>query len=653
MPLIKILPTHLVNKIAAGEVIERPASIVKELVENSLDAGASSVRIDLEDGGKKAVIVSDNGSGMDREDLALAFISHATSKIAGDDDLFAIRTMGFRGEALASIASISRAAIRTRQAGGDGGGWQIEASGGQAGQVRPWAGDVGTTVQAMDLFYNTPARRKFLKSTATELGHATEQTARLALPHPRVAFRVLHNGKIIMDMPAGQSPLERAGEVLGREMAGQMVSICPRKSAVAISGLVSRPAGARSSNKWQYFFLNGRCIRDRLLSHALKEAYRGLVDPSLWPAAIIFIEIDPAEVDVNVHPAKVEVRFRDSQFVHGQLLAALKETLNRASLTPEAALAGRTEQSQIAGQGSEIAGWKADRNLTVRADAADATRRDSLRQALADFFKSAPPPQPGLQFGEPSRPAWQNRPEMAAFGPHGGAAANRPAASAADPRTDQAVQVAEWPTAAARPQPIGPAASAACPAMQAIQIHDSYIVAPCEDGVLIVDQHALHERMLYNDLKRRLADGSLAGQRLLIPPVLKVTGSEAAQLKEHAALLGRLGIEVGSFGPDSFAVQSFPAVLTERGAQPVDFLMQVLDMLAEDENAGQERLIEDVLEVLACKAAIKAGQRLEQSEITELLAARDDTEKSSACPHGRPTTVKLSLKELAKLFKRT
>jgi DNA mismatch repair protein MutL len=347
-----------------------------------------------------------------------------------------------------------------------------------------------------------------------------------------------------------------------------------------------------------------------------------LLEPSRWPVAFVFLEIDPADVDVNVHPTKIEVRFRDGQLVHGEMLAALRETLNRANLTPGAALA---EPDEPAPAGQE-------------------QRRASLRQALADFFKSTPTPQPRLDFH-------QSAPHTAAptvGTARGDAPLRRPATVPATPMpqaSERLGPVAE-PTVEPPPAP-------ALPTREAIQIHNTYIVAPCEDGLLIVDQHALHERLLYNDLRRRFAAGTLTGQRLLIPETLRVTPAEADAIDRHAALLGKLGVEVVSFGPDTFALQQFPTVLAERNVAPLEFLREVLDRLADDETTDSERLLADLLQTLACRAAVKAGDPLTAAEIDALLDRREEAEKHSACPHGRPTSLKLTVRDLEKQFRRT
>jgi len=620
-----VLPVYLVNKIAAGEVIERPASIVKELVENSLDAGATRIDVTIEDGGKKLISVSDNGCGMGAEDLAMALVPHATSKLASEEDLFNISTMGFRGEALASVGSVSHAHIRTRRGDSpDSGGFEVEAAGQTVGEVRPCASAPGTTVTVRDLFFNTPARRKFLRTANTEAAHVAEQIARLSLPHPHVAMTHTHNGRKVHDLPACETTRQRICDLFGNELGDSLLNVPRRGDDVSLAGLIAPPSAARSSGKWQYFFLNGRYIRDRVLSHSLREAYRGLLDPRRWPVAFVFVEMPPEDVDVNVHPSKIEVRFRNSQQVHGLLLAALRETLNRANLTPSASLAD---------------------DVAIPAPDADQTtdqRQQSLRQAMADFFKSAPPPQPHLSFpegaaatarrGPPSHPA-----EFALPMDRGSAPDDRITTAPPPPNVETSEPLAATPTP-------GPAV---------FQVNDSYIVAQCDDGLIIVDQHALHERLVYNELKARLASGPLTAQRMLIPQPLTVTAAEAELLKANEQLLGQLGIEAAAFGPDTVAIQQFPMLLADRGADAVEFLRELLDTLDEDRSAGSEQILEDVLQVMACKGAIKAGQPLSTAEMESLLARRERVEKSSSCPHGRPTTLKLTLQDLDKQFKRS
>jgi len=664
MANINVLPTHLVNKIAAGEVIERPASVVKELVENAIDGGATRIDVTVEDGGRKLITVTDNGCGMDGDDAGKAFLPHATSKIADDEDLFHIDTMGFRGEALASIASISHARLRTRRPD-DQAGWEVEASGDAAGEARPAASAAGTTISVGELFFNTPARRKFMRTANTEMGHVSEQVARLALPHPQIAFTLTNNGRRTLNVPAVDSTRGRINDLFGAELARGLLPISAARESVTIEGLIAPPTAARGSSKWQYVFLNGRYIRDRLLGHAIREAYRGLVDPNRWPVVFAFIHVEPDCVDVNVHPTKIEVRFRDSQAVHSALLGALRDTLNKAALAAPAA-AGRAE-----GQAAE--------------EAHD-DRQQSLREALADFFKSAPRQQAKLGFAD-ARPADAGaRPDARRTAPPVGAGAPPPEG----PEQVQPPVTGEWiaddehapvvgvatgrerdfachtspglavtaqgdPQLSAAAQPLPVAAADGHPRpreMPVFQLDDTYIVAATDDGLILVDQHALHERIIYNDLKRRLADAPLTGQRLLLPQTLTVTAAEADLLAGAGELLGTLGIAVEPFGPNSVAIQQFPTMLAERGVEAADFLRGVVDTLGDDETADAERLLEGLLEMIACKAAVKAGDPLTGEEMAQLLAGREHAEKASACPHGRPTALALTLADLQRLFKR-
>ena len=648
---IQVLSTHLVNKIAAGEVIERPASVVKELVENSLDSGATRIDVAIEDGGKKLISVRDNGSGMSAEDLRLAFAPHATSKIAREEDLYEISTMGFRGEALASIASVSHAHIRTRRGqASDAGGHEVEASGDTLGEVRPCASADGTTATIRDIFFNTPGRRKFMKTAATELGYVSDQLARLSLPNPGIAFTLTHNGREILNLPAAASTVQRASDLFGAELVQNVLTVSRKGQSVQVKGFVAPPAAARASAKWQYFFVNGRYVRDRLLAHALKEAYRGLLEPTRFPLGVIFIEIPAAEIDVNVHPTKIEVRFRDSQLVHGELLAALREGLNSASLTPSASLdsAARRAGAQSCGE--------------PQTDAQQ-SHRESLQKALADFFKSTPPQVPhfgatgGNGGNEKSPELGEARPihqpatatsvlstatggkSMPSTIPTAGAyASQNPSANCAATETDTR-------SYRAMPVPVGSID-------WAVQMHNRYIVYPCDDGIAIVDQHALHERIIYEELKSRLRQSPLVAQRVLIPEPFRVTAAESALLQRHSQLLGRIGIEVSPFSPQTAAVQQFPMMLMGRGVNTGQFVREMLDKLP-DWDSDQEQLLEGVLQMISCKSAIKAGDPLGDEEIHDLIERAKEVENSSSCPHGRPTTIKLTVKELDKLFKRT
>jgi DNA mismatch repair protein MutL len=591
----------MVNLIAAGEVIERPASVVKELVENSIDAGATKIGVAVEDGGRKLISIVDDGSGMDAQDLTNAFESHATSKIKEVEDLHKISTLGFRGEALASIASIARvrAVSRMRQSDQAHG---IEIDCGDKGPVTPCSGDFGTTIQVRDLFYKTPARRKFLRTANTEIGHISEQFARIALPHGPLDLTLTHNGKELYRLAKTESLQERVGQLFPMLKCepGDLIETQSDEKGIRIRVLFGRPSLSRTSNQFQYTFLNGRFIRDKFISHALKEAYRGMLEANRFPVVFLFIAMPFDDYDVNVHPTKIEVRFYNANLVHSQVLGVLREQLLGTDLNLPAQLPTET----LSGVNGERAGRQA--------------RRQQIADAMAEFFKK-------------HRPAQQQQFDlrMESPGAHRGPDPQRTTADRSDP-----------------------AAAPPLPDTRYIQIHDSYIVEQTEDGFVIIDQHALHERMLYETLQRRLQRDNLESQRLLLPESIEVTDAQAGAIDGHADLLAQLGIELTPFGPRTYAVQTFPTLLAS--VPPVEFVQDLIDLLVERGNAvARQDLCNDILSMAACKAAIKAGQRLTDSEIEELLADRRRFESTSRCPHGRPTTIRFSISELEKQFKRT
>ncbi|MEA2736319.1 MAG: mismatch repair protein MutL [Humisphaera sp.] len=639
---IQQLSPSLVNRIAAGEVIERPASVVKELVENALDAGASEIIVEVEDGGRELIRVIDNGGGIPVEDLPLAFASHATSKLVTDDDLFQISTKGFRGEALASVGSVSHSKITSRVAEARGDcAYEILNRGGAITDPQAAAGNVGTTVEVRNLFFNVPARRKFLKGTQTEFGHISEMVLRLALPHPDVSFKLLHNNRPVLDLPKTDA-LDRLHRAWPEEFRGQSLPLEERDAELRLHGVIGLPELARPTAKYQYFYLNGRPIRDRFIQHALREAYRGLTEPGRHPAAILLIDIPPADVDVNVHPTKSEVRFRDSGRIHGLVMAAVREKLLGNDLTPNAVAFGNVAPVE--------------------------PMRMDLKQKLAEFFKSALPgaaesaspppqtddaggsrgdqwlrmepgtPQPPMEWprGEtPSHPEEGTVGDSTRFGLH-------PNPLPAGERGPENIPATPASSSPSPPLPAGPA----------IQLHNSYLVAQSADGMIIIDQHALHERIMYEELSARILRGPLEAQRLLIPETIPVSSGQMAMLEQIQPLLSRLGIEVSAFGPNTAAVQSFPSFLSK--LEPATFVTELLER-GEQEllDLHEEELLHEILDMMACKAAVKAGDPLSPAEIEALLARRELVERSSNCPHGRPTTLRLSLRDLEKQFKRT
>jgi DNA mismatch repair protein MutL len=595
------LDRNMVNLIAAGEVIERPASVVKELVENSIDAGATQITIAVEDGGRKLISITDNGCGMDAADLGTAFESHATSKIKEAADLHNIGTLGFRGEALASIASVTRVRAVSRTRNSDQ-AHCLEIDCGDKGPVSPCSGDFGTTIQVRDIFYRTPARRKFLRTANTEMGHISEQFARIALPQGRLDLMLLHNGRELHRLSKTESIRQRVAQLFPMLTSdrGDLIETASDEKGIRIRALLGRPNVSRTSSEFQYAFLNGRFIRDKFISHAVREAYRGLLEANRFPVVFLFLEMPCSEYDVNVHPTKVEVRFCNANLVHSQVLGVLREQLLGTDLNIPAQLPVK----ELPRADEETAGRQA--------------RRQQIADAMAEFFRK-------------HRPAQQPHFELRAESTHERRGFDRERSVA-----DQRIPVASPPMQDAR----------------YIQIHDSYIVEQTEDGFVIIDQHALHERMLYETLQRRLQRESLESQRLLLPESFEVTDAQAAAIETHADLLTQLGIELAPFGPRVYAVQSFPTLLAN--VAPVEFVQDLVDLLVERGAAvAQKDLFNDIVSMAACKAAIKAGQKLDDSEIRELLAERSRFESTSRCPHGRPTTIKFSISELEKQFKRT
>ena len=602
---IRVLPNLLVNKIAAGEVIERPASVVKELLENAVDAGAKRIDVAVEDGGKKLIQVTDDGVGMSKENVALAFAQHATSKLNDEEDLFAIRTMGFRGEALASIASVSRSKIVSRTAQGQG-GYEVSMDGGKQSEVKPTAAPVGTTVGVRELFFNVPARRKFLRSTTTEMAHITEQLTRVALAYSNIHFTLSHGGRKSLELPVSQNLQGRVAELFGEELAQTLIEANSNERGVKIKALLAPPGMSKTSGKWQYFFLNGRYIRDRVLSHALRETYRGLMEPSRFPVAFVYLEMAPEVVDVNVHPTKIEVRFRDSHTVHSQVLGTLRETFLKSDLVGK---------------------------MHIEQNRPTYEQEHRVRQAVADYIKSQPVSQERLNYGQKGRSGYSSRPgQIKQNGEK-----LREELNELFEQDRQKTSINQEPAAAA--------------SGRLLQIHKTYIVSETTDGMVIVDQHALHERILYEKLKRRLAEGKVASQQLLVPMPIELNNQQQGVLERAKEVLEQVGIELVDFGPKAIAVQSFPAMLGQ--ADPGAVVQDIIDRLAEvPAGMSGEQLLEPVLASMSCKAAVKAGDELSSEEMSQLLADRKLAEMSSSCPHGRPTMLKMSLAELEKQFKR-
>ncbi len=623
MSTIRPLPEILINQIAAGEVVERPASVVKELVENALDAGATRVDIDLEEGGVRLIRIRDNGGGIAAEQLPLAVSRHATSKIASLDDLESVATLGFRGEALPSIASVSRFTMASRRAQ-DEHGSALQIEGGKLGEVAPRAHAPGTTVEVRELFYNVPARRKFLRAERTELGHIEEWLRSLALARPDVELRVSHNGKPSRRYKPGDLYSDaRLGETLGDDFARQALRVDHSAAGLRLHGWIAQPQYSRASADQQYLYVNGRSVRDRSVSHAVKMAYGDVLYHGRQPAYVLFLELDPSRVDVNVHPAKHEVRFRDSRLIHDFVYRTLKDALAETRAGMEASAVG---QGQPQGAPGETGG---------------------MPQAASTGGYGG-----GYVLGRPAGSAgggsgnWQARQS-----PLGLQVAEAPSAYAAL-YTAPAGQVQQVGGEAGTSLPSTASDSGVPPLGYAVaQLHGIYILAENAEGLIVVDMHAAHERIGYERLKNAHDGIGLHAQPLLVPITLAVGERDADTAEREAATLAELGFEITRSGPGSLHVRSIPALLAN--AEPEALLRDVLTDLREH---GQSRRVasarDELLSTMACHGAVRANRRLTLPEMNALLRDMEITERSGQCNHGRPTWARFSLAEIDRWFLR-
>lgn len=672
MPKIQRLSVSLINKIAAGEVIERPASVVKELLENSIDAGATRIDVAVEKGGSDLIRVSDNGCGIDPDDLPLAVASHATSKLQDADDLFRVRTLGFRGEALASIAEISRTLIVSRTADRDEGA-ELEVVAGEHSSIVPRGCPVGATIEVRNLFFNTPVRRKFLRSVQTELGHITETFTRVALASPGVHLTLRHNGRVIHDLPPTPPGIDRVGRLFGDELARQLIEVESVDGDVRLWGHVAHPNESRGNQRMQYLFLNGRPIRDRSLQHALTEAYRGLLLTGRYPISFLAFDMPAELVDVNVHPTKLEVRFQDGGRLYSQLLATLRTRFLTTDLaTPLVAGGGRTQSpsnpslaagAQAIQAQQELVDWAKTQMSTwdaPRPQQSGSIDGGSASGAASSFDKwwSAGPtgesasPRDGYRADLPQTPLSMHRLERS-WQPSG--------AAADEEREPPAVANFDWNLARADAEHLQPppaagdfsAAHAGEPrrTSAAMQIHNRYLVAESEEGVVVIDQHALHERILYEQFSAQLAQGDLESQQLLVPEPVDLSGPDAALVLENRDLLARLGLRVEAFGGGTILITSYPAMLAK--VSPGEILRGLIDQLVEGAKAPERPLLlDELLHLCACKAAVKAGDPLSPAEIAALLDQRHRFRDTHHCPHGRPTELVFTREQLDKQFLR-
>ena len=598
---IRQLSETLINQIAAGEVIERPASAAKELIENALDAGATRIEIATSGGGKALLRVSDNGSGMDPADLELAVRRHCTSKIS--ETLEDIRTLGFRGEALPSIGSVARLSIASRRRESAGGS-EIAVAGGKLVHIRPAAANPGTIVEVRDLFFATPARLKFLKTEKAEAGAITEIVKRMAIAFPAVRFVLSGSDRTTLEFPAtGDDHLARMAQVLGKEFRDNAIALDAVREEVSLTGYAGVPTFNRGNSAHQYAFVNGRPVQDKLILSAIRGAYAETIPSGRYPVAVLAITLDPALVDVNVHPAKSDVRFRDPGLIRGLIVGAIREALAR-------------DGSRAATTGAS----------------------DMLRSFRHGFQPNVQRPQGGWSAEtSPSRPY----PPATGFG-------ERPQASFDGLST---------PTARAEPQfspmPAAPEAAARHPLGAArAQIHANYIVAQTEDGLVIVDQHAAHERLVFEAMRKALHSKRLASQVLLIPEIIDIPEEDCDRLMQHAAELSELGLAIERFGPGAIAVRETPAMLGEVDAQGL--IRQLADEIAEwDTASGLSAKLEYVAATMACHGSVRSGRRLRPEEMNALLREMEVTPGSGQCNHGRPTYIELKLSDIERLFGRS
>jgi DNA mismatch repair protein MutL len=653
MSTIHILPEAVANKIAAGEVVERPASVVKELVENSLDAEAGRIEVSVEAGGKRLIRVVDDGCGMSHDDALLAFERHATSKVRSAEDLFEISTLGFRGEALPSVAAVSRLVLETRHAS-ENTGTRVEMAGGRLRDVKEAAWPGGTSVEVRDLFYNTPARRKFLKSESTELGHIASLVTHYALAHPDKSFRLVSLSNEILKVAPVASLRERVYQVMGAQTLEQLVEISPverrmtfpaaldseeeegissEAPRVRVFGFTSRPEVHKLNRSNIYFFVNRRLVRDRLILHAITEAYRNILPSTVFPVALIFLELPTAEVDVNVHPSKVEVRFRHSGFIHDLVRGSIRQAL--LATRPVAAFPMP----------------KSSRGAPVDTDAAEVAEKLEEEPAAG---KGAQHPRTGTPWQDSTGAPWRApRPTFKLSAP-------RP-----EPRTDRLpLETALSPYAPAVPsaEPVWASRETAPPAivtpgelpgdLQPLgQVQESFIVATNPAGLWIVDQHAAHERVLFDQHVRMRQEKKVSVQRLLMPTILELKAEQQVSYREIADELAANGFEVEPFGQRTIAIKAAPA---ETHADDVgDLMREILDNARQEgRTVSLDVLRNKIAASVSCHAAIKVNMSLDKNKMDWLLQALAKTECPMTCPHGRPTVLRYGMKDLQKAFKR-
>ncbi len=589
---IRILPEKLCNKIAAGEVVERPASVVKELIENALDAGADEILVDIEAGGRKLIRIRDNGSGMARDDAFLSLERHATSKISNDDDLFRLTTLGFRGEALPSIASVSRFVLQTRDHSSEE-GFRIRVSGGNVEHTEAVGMTVGTDIEVRNLFFNTPVRRKFMKTEQTEVGHIADVVNRQAMSRPEVRFRLSHNGRTLVDAFSVARLAERVSSLLGRQTAAGMLDLLGTEGDLALHGLIAEPDRSRASTAAIYSYINGRYVRDKVVQHAIMQGYRTLMPKGRYPVAVLFLDLPPELVDVNVHPSKHEVRFRDQRAVHDFIVHSIRNRL-RGQSDPESPA------------------------IVAPIDSLSADQRPMPFSSPYSVQESFPPYTPSLQTQERSFVDVSAPPDSPFLLP------------------------------AKDDLPVGPFSSLTVIG----QFHSSYLICQDRNELVLVDQHAAHERIGFERLLKQFYTAGIIRQDLLFPVVMEFDFKEAAHLLPHLDELGRFGFEIEPFGGNAFVLKSIPQLM-----EGVEAEQLVRDVAAELGALGETALLEESLEhilmTIACHGAVRANQSLSKVQMEALLHELDQVDFNGHCPHGRPVIQRISLSEIERMFKRT
>jgi len=598
---IRALDQHLINQIAAGEVVERPASVVKELVENAIDAGARRIELHVESGGLARIKVQDDGAGIPESELTLALSPHATSKISSLADLEAVASLGFRGEALASIASVSRFRLASKPEG-QSSGFEIRAAEGQVGEVAPVAQPTGTTVDVKDLFFNTPARRKFMRTEKTEFGHIDEVIRRMALAHMSIGFELHHNHRIVRQFNPATEPQQvtrRIGQVFGEAFLGNAMDIQRSHEDLFLSGWIAKPTFSRSQADMQFFFVNGRLVKDRLVAHAIRQAYRDVLFHGRHPAFVLHLTINPEVVDVNVHPQKTEVRFRESRRVHDFLFSSLHHAL--ADTKPKAKSTdpiGTTHAKDRSSHWASFGGVPESGQRPLGLGSAE---------TLGQYQRLIQPLDSAGQVGQSDLGHWQSNEE-------GGE---------------------EIP-------PLGYARA---------QLHGIFILAENRDGLILVDMHAAHERIVYEQLKVAWQEDKVQSQRLLVPTQLTLTGPQMGAYEQHMEALEQLGFDLSAAGPGEVVIRALPSLLSQK--QSLELVGDLLTELAQIGTTGLvEEALDHLLATMACYGSVRANRKLTIDEMNALLRAMEVTERADQCNHGRPTWVHLDLKALDRLFLR-